>query len=108
MLEKASNGLKIKMLMMHEENPALLQMIYEKTGVSVEKVRSDIKFNFKTFSEIAEKSNISKLNAFYMEPLNALLYLMIILLYTCLTFILKRVVLYRYGKREKIHTFINY
>ncbi|MCK4286783.1 MAG: hypothetical protein KAX18_11300 [Candidatus Lokiarchaeota archaeon] len=57
MVDKASKGLKIKMLLMHEENPALLQMIYEKTGVSVEKVKSDIKFNFKTFSEIAEKSD---------------------------------------------------
>jgi len=56
MLNKANEGMKIRILMMHEENLALEQMIYQKTGISIEKVRNDIVFNYKTFSEIAEKS----------------------------------------------------
>jgi len=56
MLNKAHDGLDIKILMMHEENSALDQMMYEKTGISIEKVRNDIKFNYDTFSEIAEKA----------------------------------------------------
>ena len=56
MLKKANEGMDVKMLMMHEENPALGQMIYQKTGITIEKIKDDIKFNYNTFAEIAEKS----------------------------------------------------
>lgn len=56
MLQLANNGCDIKYLIMHEENPALPQHIYEKTGVSLEKTMSDIKFSLKFYSDIANQS----------------------------------------------------
>ncbi|MHA2429446.1 MAG: hypothetical protein ACXACC_00295 [Promethearchaeota archaeon] len=56
MLQLANNGCDIKYLIMHEENPALHQHIYEKTGISLEKTKSDINFSLKFYSEIANQS----------------------------------------------------
>ncbi|MFW9876741.1 MAG: hypothetical protein ACFFG0_26910 [Candidatus Thorarchaeota archaeon] len=51
-----NNGCDIKYLIMHEDNPALPQHVYEKTGVSFEKTKSDINFSLKFYSEIADQS----------------------------------------------------
>jgi len=56
LLQLANNGCDIKFLIMHEDNPSLPQHIYEKTGVSLEKIRSDIKFSLNFYSEIANQS----------------------------------------------------